>query len=252
MKRLGTSLAAAALTGAIAFAGIPASASEGAVPQETTTLGDRGVNENNNDGDNGENEGDRERERERERVKEGETPYDGGSNSRVECADDANAELNIKWDGEFPESFESEGATWFKHEDGQYYVTDSANLEGELTEQDKFESDQAAAKKFGYTCDYEGSDGDREGEGGGEGDRERERERERTPGNENNREDCETPNNGGGTNEGNGENCETTTLGDRGINAETGDNTVARVLAALAAISALGAAAFAARRFLTA
>src|SRR5699024_6368371 len=80
MKRLGTSLAAAALTGAIAFAGIPASASEGAVPQETTTLGDRGVNENNNDGDNGENEGDRERER--ERVKEGETPYDGGSNSR--------------------------------------------------------------------------------------------------------------------------------------------------------------------------
>ena len=138
MKRLGTSLAAAALTGAIAFAGIPASASEGAVPQETTTLGDRGVNENNNDGDNGENEGDRERERERERerVKEGETPYDGGSNSRVECADDDGATLNIKWGEERPESFEFDGNTWFLHEDGEHYVTDSANRDGELSEQD--------------------------------------------------------------------------------------------------------------------
>ncbi len=237
MKRLGTSLAAAALTGAIAFAGVPAYASEGAVPQETTTLGDRGVNEENNDGDR-----ENEREREREREREGETPYDGGSKSRVECADDDGATLNIKWGEERPESFEFDGNTWFLHEDGEHYVTDSANRDGELSEQDKFKSDQSAAKKFGYSCDYEGSDGDRE--------RDRDRERERTPGNENNREECEYNENG--EREGDSENCETTTLGDRGINAETGDNTVARVLAALAAISVLGAAAFAARRFLTA
>ena len=249
MKRLGTSLAAAALTGAIAFAGVPASASEGAVPQETTTLGDRGVNEDND----GDRENEREHEWEYEYENEGETPYENGSKSRVECADDSDATLNINWGGERPESFEYGGATWFLHEDGEHYVTDSANRDGELTEQDKFESDQAAAKKFGYSCDYEGSDGDR--------DRDRDRDRERTPGNENNREECEsTEDNGGNNGDGNGndngnnngENCETTTLGDRGINAETGDNTVARVLAALAAISVLGAAAFAARRFLTA
>lgn len=143
-----------------------------------------------------------------------------------------------------PESFEFDGSTWFKHEDGEHYVTDSANRDGELSEQDEFKSDQAAAKKFGYSCDYEGSDGDRD----------RDRDRERTPGNENNREDCEsTENNGGNSGDGNNdENCETTTLGDRGMNAETGDNTVARVLFALAALSVLGAAAFGARRFFTA
>ncbi|NWO17921.1 MAG: hypothetical protein HLX46_14170, partial [Corynebacterium sp.] len=119
-----------------------------------------------------------------------------------------------------------------------------------LNEQDEFKSDQAAAKKVGYSCDYEGSDGNR--------DRDSDRDRERTPGNENNREDCEsTENNGGNSGDGNngnnnGENCETTTLGDRGMNAETGDNTVARVLFALAALSVLGAAAFGARRFFTA
>lgn len=227
MKRLGTTLAAAALTGAIAFAGVPASASEGAVPQETTTLGDRGTNDENNDGDR-----DKEDDSDRGR-NEGETPYDGGSKSRIECADDEGATLNIKWGDERPESFEFDGNTWFKHEDGEHYVTDSANRDGELSEQDEFKSDQAAAKKFGYSCDYEGSDGDRD------------RDRERTPGNENNREDCESTEN-------NGENCETTTLGDRGMNAETGDNTVARVLFALAALSVLGAAAFGARRFFTA
>ncbi|MEY8576954.1 hypothetical protein AALI21_01400 [Corynebacteriaceae bacterium 6-324] len=244
MKRLGTTLAAAALTGAIAFAGVPASASEGAVPQETTTLGDRGTNDENTDGDR-----DKEDDSDRDR-NEGETPYGGGSKSRVECADDEGATLNIKWGDERPESFEFDGNTWFKHEDGEHYVTDSANRDGELTEQDEFKSNQAAAKKFGYSCDYEGSDGDR--------DRNRDRDRERTPGNENNREDCEsTENNGGNSGDGNngnnnGENCETTTLGDRGMNAETGDNTVARVLFALAALSVLGAAAFGARRFFTA
>src|SRR5699024_5846902 len=276
MKRLGTSLAAAALTGAIAFAGVPASASEGAVPQETTTLGDRGVNEDND----GDRENEREHEWEYEYENEGETPYENGSKSRGQCPDDSDATLNIHWGAARPESREYGGATGRRHEDrqhcepdaanpdregaerdtvesdqaaGQHDVTDSANREGELTEQDKFESDQAAAKKFGYSCDYDGSDGDR--------DRDRDRDRERTPGNENNREECEsTEDNGGNNGDGNGndngnnngENCETTTLGDRGINGETGDNTVARVLAALAAISVLGAAAFAARRFLTA
>ena len=242
MKRLGTTLAAAALTGAIAFAGVPASASEGAVPQETTTLGDRGTNDENTDGDR-----DKEDDSDRDR-NEGETPYGGSSKSRVECADDEGATLNIKWGDERPESFEFDGNTWFQHEDGEHYVTDSANRDGELSEQDEFKSDQAAAKKFGYSCDYEGSDGDRD----------RDRDRERTPGNENNREDCEsTENNGGNSGDGNngnnnGENCETTTLGDRGMNAETGDNTVARALFALAALSVLGAAAFGARRFFTA
>lgn len=238
MKRLGTTLAAAALTGAIAFAGVPASASEGAVPQETTTLGDRGTNDENNDGDREkEDDGDRNR-------NEGETPYGGGSTSRVECADDEDATLNIKWGEERPESFEYDGNTWFQHEDGEHYVTDSANRDGELSEQDEFKSDQAAAKKFGYSCDYESSDEGEENHGGGS----------ENPGGDNGREDCEsTENNGGNSGDGNnGENCETTTLGDRGMNAETGDNTVARVLFALAALSVLGAAAFGARRFFTA
>ena len=238
MKRLGTTLAAAALTGAIAFAGVPASASEGAVPQETTTLGDRGTNDENTDGDR-----DKEDDSDRDR-NEGETPYGGGSKSRVECADDEGATLNIKWGDERPESFEFDGDTWFKHEDGEHYVTDSANRDGELSEQDEFKSDQAAAKKFGYSCDYESSDEGEENHGGGS----------ENPGGDNGREDCEsTENNGGNSGDGNnGENCETTTLGDRGMNAETGDNTVARVLFALAALSVLGAAAFGARRFFTA
>lgn len=238
MKRLGTTLAAAALTGAIAFAGVPASASEGAVPQETTTLGDRGTNDENTDGDR-----DKEDDSDRDR-NEGETPYGGGSKSRVECADDEGATLNIKWGDERPESFEFDGNTWFKHEDGEHYVTDSANRDGELSEQDEFKSDQAAAKKFGYSCDYESSDEGEENHGGGS----------ENPGGDNGREDCEsTENNGGNSGDGNnGENCETTTLGDRGMNAETGDNTVARVLFALAALSVLGAAAFGARRFFTA
>lgn len=238
MKRLGTTLAAAALTGAIAFAGVPASASEGAVPQETTTLGDRGTNDENTDGDR-----DKEDDSDRDR-NEGETPYGGGSKSRVECADDEGATLNIKWGDERPESFEFDGNTWFKHEDGEHYVTDSANRDGELSEQDEFKSDQAAAKKFGYSCDYESSDEGEENHGGGS----------ENPGGDNGREDCEsTENNGGNSGDGNnGENCETTTLGDRGMNAETGDNTVARVLFTLAALSVLGAAAFGARRFFTA
>ena len=238
MKRLGTTLAAAALTGAIAFAGVPASASEGAVPQETTTLGDRGTNDESTDGDR-----DKEDDSDRDR-NEGETPYGGGSKSRVECADDEGATLNIKWGDERPESFEFDGNTWFKHEDGEHYVTDSANRDGELSEQDEFKSDQAAAKKFGYSCDYESSDEGEENHGGGS----------ENPGGDNGREDCEsTENNGGNSGDGNnGENCETTTLGDRGMNAETGDNTVARVLFALAALSVLGAAAFGARRFFTA
>ncbi|MFH0411092.1 hypothetical protein ACG98H_03125 [Corynebacterium sp. L4756] len=249
MKRLGTTLAAAALTGAIAFAGVPASASEGAVPQpETTTLGDRGTNEEDNDGDRGQNEED---DSTRDN-NEGETPYGDNSRSRVECADDENATLNIKWGEERPESFEFDGNTWFLHEDGEHYVTDSAGRTDELSEQDQFESDQAAAKKFGYSCDYESSD---EGEDG-------DNDRERTP--EGEREKCVTEENSGGNNgdsnngEGNngegstGDNCETTTLGDRGMNAETGDNTVARTLFALAALSVLGVAAFGARRFFTA
>lgn len=238
MKRLGTTLAAAALTGAIAFAGVPASASEGAVPQETTTLGDRGTNDESTDGDR-----DKEDDSDRDR-NEGETPYGGGSKSRVECADDEGATLNIKWGDERPESFEFDGNTWFKHEDGEHYVTDSANRDGELSEQDEFKSDQAAAKKFGYSCDYESSDEGEENHGGGS----------ENPGGDNGREDCEsTENNGGNSGDGNnGENCETTTLGDRGMNAETGDNTVARVLFTLAALSVLGAAAFGARRFFTA
>ncbi|MDY5786350.1 hypothetical protein [Corynebacterium sp.] len=241
MKRLGNAAAAVAISGVLLSAGAPlASASEGATAATTVTLGERGTNQNQENNENGENNRNEEGDRNRNN-NEGGTPYENNSNFRAECADGNNVRLSVKWQGERPESFEQDGKTWFRHNNGEDYTTDSANRNGELTEQQKFEGQQAAAKKFGYTCEYAGEDSNNGGNNNHNG------------GNNNNN---GGNNNGGrgnnGNNNGGNDNRETTTLGERGMNAETGSNTVARALFALAVISVLGGTAFAARRFFTA